>query len=109
MDHEVIFVRKVIFIIGLLILAGCAQQESITPTGEVKSFDIIARQFEFDPGTIEVNAGDTVELHLKSEDVTHGFRLAEFGINEELEPGKEVGVTFVADKKGTFRFYCSVP
>tara|TARA_B100000315_G_C14119158_1_gene381719 strand:- start:58 stop:441 length:384 start_codon:yes stop_codon:yes gene_type:complete len=78
-------------------------------TGEVKEFDIIARSWEFVPDTIEVNLGDKVELHIESIDVTHGFRLPEFNINERLEPYQGVDVEFIADKKGIFSFSCSVP
>ncbi|NQV09236.1 cupredoxin domain-containing protein [Candidatus Woesearchaeota archaeon] len=78
-------------------------------TGEVKEFDIIARNWEFIPETITVNEGDMVELNIKSIDVTHGFLLPDFGVDEKLEPNRDVHISFVADKKGTFGFYCSVP
>lgn len=77
--------------------------------GEVKEFIMTAKQWEFVPSTIEVNQGDTVKLKVTSTDVTHGFALSEFGINERLSPGKTVEIEFVADKKGTFGFFCSVP
>lgn len=78
------------------------------PPGEVKEFTMTAKQWEFEPSTITVNKGDTVKLHITSVDVTHGFGLPEFGVNENLEPGKAVDVDFVADKTGTFTFFCSV-
>ncbi|MBI2139951.1 cupredoxin domain-containing protein [Candidatus Woesearchaeota archaeon] len=78
-------------------------------SGEIKEFSIIAKNWEFVPGTIAVNHGDRVVLRVKSVDVQHGFRIAEYGINEGLEPNKEVRIEFVADKKGTFPFFCSVP
>jgi len=78
-------------------------------TGEVKEFVMTAKQWEFIPGTIEVNKGDTVRLKITSADVTHGFSINEFGINKKIEPGQTVEVEFTADKQGTFTFYCSVP
>lgn len=115
-----------LLILGLLLIIGCSQ--NITPqettitgeamsdgesktklTGEIKEFDMTAKNWEFVPNTIEVNLGDKVELYVESVDVTHGFRLPEFGINERLEPGNTVNVEFIADKKGTFSFSCSVP
>lgn len=78
------------------------------PTGEVKEFNMTAKNWEFNPSTITVNKGDTVKLHIESVDVTHGFGLTEFGINEWLKPGKPVNVEFVADKTGTFTFACTV-
>ena len=77
--------------------------------GDIIEIDIIAKSWEFVPSTIEVNLGDRVELHIKSIDVTHGFRLPDFGIDEVLQPNQDVHVNFIADKKGTFPFACSVP
>lgn len=78
------------------------------PTPSVKEFTMTAKQWSFEPSTITVNKGDTVELTIKSIDVTHGFALPEFGINKNLKPGETVNVEFVADKTGTFSFFCSV-
>src|SRR3989344_4884870 len=84
-------------------------QETVveTDTG-VKEFTITAKQFQFEPATIEVNKGDRVKLVITSMDVPHGFKIAEYGINERLEPGKPVTIEFVADKEGTFTTFCSV-
>lgn len=67
-----------------------------------------ASQWKFEPNTITVNQGDTVRLQIKNIDVTHGFSLPAFGVNKQLDAGKTTTVEFVADKKGTFTFACSV-
>lgn len=79
-----------------------------TTTRPTKTFSITAKQFAFEPSTIEVNEGDEVVLTISSVDVTHGFSLADFGVSEALAPGKTTTVKFVADKKGVFSFVCSV-
>lgn len=76
---------------------------------EVKEIEIKASNWKFTPELIEVNLGDKVELHLESTEGTHGFIIPAFGISERLEPGKDVHAEFVADKAGTFNFYCNVP
>ena len=114
--------KKILFAIlalGLILIAGCGQTTTQTATsdagggvqatGEVKEFTMTAKQWEFVPGTITVNEGDTVKLTITSTDVAHGFNLPDFGVNERLDPGKAVNVEFVADKTGTFTFSCSVP
>ena len=83
------------------------QTDTLT-TGETKEFNIIAKQWQFSPNKIEVNKGDTVILNVKSIDVTHGFAIPKLGINEFLSPGNTVKIEFVANKKGTFVFACSV-
>lgn len=77
-------------------------------TSPVKEFSMTARKWTFDPTVITVKQGDSVRINMKSIDVAHGFALPEFGVNQNLEPGKEVVVEFTANKKGEFPFHCSV-
>ena len=74
----------------------------------VKEFAITAKRWTFTPNTITVNEGDLVKLTITSIDVTHGFSLSAFGVNERLSSGNTVSVEFTADKKGTFSFFCNV-
>jgi cytochrome c oxidase subunit 2 len=78
-------------------------------TQQVKEFNLIARKWSFEPSVISVKQGDRVKLIITSVDVTHGLALPEFNINTVLAPNTAVEVEFVADKKGTFTFFCSVP
>jgi len=82
--------------------------EEIPGTGEIKEFNITARQWEFMPSEIMVNVGDLVKINLVSEDVTHGFSILSYGINERIIPGEKTKIEFVADKKGKFGFFCNV-
>jgi cytochrome c oxidase subunit II len=60
--------------------------------------------------TIRVEQGQKIQLHLKSNDVVHGFMLKGYGIDiDEVYPGKEMVINFVADEAGTFPFACTVP
>ena len=104
--------KKILFIVFISILVmGCSAQSTpdVKLTGNTKKITMTAKQWEFLPPAIEVNHGDTVELTIKSIDVTHGILIPEFGINERLEPQKEVVINFIADKKGEFDFFCSTP
>mgnify|MGYP001568945141 CR=1 FL=1 len=85
-----------------------AEEIAVVPDSGVKEFDMTARQWAFEPATITVKEGDTVRLNIKSKDVTHGFAIFEFDVNERLQPGKTTTVEFVADKKGEYTFFCSV-
>lgn len=78
------------------------------PAESVKEFKITAKQFSFTPDTIEVSKGDKVRLIVTSTDVPHGIAIPEYGINERLDPGKEVKIEFTAGKEGTFTAFCSV-
>ena len=79
-----------------------------TGSGSFKEFKITAKQFSFEPSTIEVNKGDKVRLIVTSMDVPHGISIKEYGINERLDVGKPVAIEFTADKEGTFTAFCSV-
>ena len=83
-------------------------QDTTQPAQETKEFDVIAKQWEFSPNPIVVNEGDNVVLNIQSIDVTHGFVLSAFSVNERLSPGQTTKVEFTADKKGSFSFFCNV-
>jgi nitrous-oxide reductase len=65
----------------------------------------------FTPEHIEVNEGDHVIWRLtnveRAQDATHGFALPAYNVNLSLEPGEMQTLEFVADKPGTYTFYCS--
>ena len=84
------------------------EEKIVVLSEEVKEFKITAKQFQFEPSTIEVNKGDTVKLIVTSADVPHGISIPEYGINERLDPGKPVTIEFKAEKEGTFTAFCSV-
>ncbi len=67
-----------------------------------------ARRYEFVPNVIRVRAGAQVELHIVSQDVTHGFALRGLGVNERINPGRETVVRFTAPQAGRYTFACSV-
>ena len=120
--------KKIILflILGIFLISACTQQKPedlvgggtqvqqqqekviSKPTGEVKEFKMTAKQFAFEPSTIEVNKGDKVRLIVTSTDVPHGIAIPEYGINQRLDPGIPATIEFTADKQGTFSAYCSV-
>lgn len=77
--------------------------------GAVKSFEIDASNFKFTPNTITVNEGDMVKITFKNTQGFHNFMLDGFNAKSKTIPsGQEDILQFVAGKKGTFQFYCSV-
>jgi len=108
----------VVFIMAIM-LSGCGQGQSTSSNqdtstdnnvsaGSVKEFTLIAKQWEFSPSIITVNKGDRVKLMIQSADIAHGIKIDAFNVNNRLEPGQTTIVEFVADKAGTFSFYCNV-
>ena len=114
-----------LLVLSVFLVSACTHQKSVDtedlvgqgtpvpeqvskPSGEVKEFRMTAKQFAFEPSTIEVNKGDRVKLTVTSLDVPHGIAIPEYGINERLDPGNEVKIEFTAEKEGTFTAFCSV-
>ncbi len=61
------------------------------------------------PDTITVKKGETVRLKIMSIDVTHGFAITGYNVSTgAINVGESETVEFVADKAGTFTFYCTV-
>lgn len=85
-------------------------ETSGTPSAtNVKEFTVTGSNFEFDPAKMTVKKGDTVKITFKSEGSLHDFVIDEFDVRtQQLGAGKEESIEFVADKSGTFEYYCSV-
>lgn len=84
------------------------KEVKVKPTGQIKEFDVRLFNWDFEPKKIEVNAGDKVILHVISTDIPHGIGINEFLVNKRVDPGATTTVEFIADKRGTFRMYCTV-
>jgi nitrous-oxide reductase len=86
-------------------------KERIVRNGKVVDVYMTAVRSHFVPDRIEVEQGDTVNLHITSleqaEDVTHGFTINMHNIDLSLEPGKHENATFKADVAGVFPMYCT--
>ncbi len=58
---------------------------------------------------MKVKKGDIVRVKVTNVKGVHDFTLDEFGVKQETPLNQEVVVEFVADKAGTFEYYCSKP
>jgi len=82
---------------------------SPTAVSSVKSFTVVGSPFKFVPGEIKVKKGDTVKITFKNSSGTHDWSLDEFNVKTNvLQGGQEQTVQFVANKTGSFEYYCSV-
>jgi nitrous-oxide reductase len=92
--------------------AAAAGQERVERTGEHEvHVYMTAIRSHFTPEHVEVKQGDTVHWHVtnidKVKDAVHGFGLSEYGVSLSLDPGETVNFDLVADKVGTFSWYCT--
>lgn len=82
---------------------------TVVSAHNVRTIDVTAYRYSFEPETITVHEGEPVTLVLTSKDVTHGIADADLGIaNTVILKGKKSTVTFTPKKLGTFKVHCSV-
>ena len=125
MKNTLILIIVIILVIfGVMFFTG-GGNEAEAPAGEaqnqegaivepetslaVKEFIVTGKNFSFDPALITVRRGDKVKITFINSQGFHDFKIDEFGAaTKQIQaPGTEV-LEFVADKAGTFEYYCSV-
>ena len=102
-------VLVVLLLAGAALLAGCAKSPPVGSPDRI--IDITLGRYFFDPGTnhsLNATKGESLLLRLHTLDVTHGFAITEYGIQEQVAPGGVTQVRIVADKIGDFVIYCTV-
>lgn len=78
-------------------------------TGTTKNFTVNANNYGFDPKQITVKKGDTVKITLVNKEGFHDLRIDAFNIaTKKINTDQEDTISFVADKAGSFEYYCTV-
>ena len=116
-----IVVAVVLLIGGAVYLMSGQQSATQTPpageptvaspvsSGEVKSFEVEGKPFEFSVKEIRVKEGDRVRVTFKNTEGMHDFVVEGLDVRtKQIQAGESDTVEFVANKKGTFEYYCSV-
>ena len=76
---------------------------------EVKTFTVGGSNFSFDVQEIRVKEGDKVKITLVNNGGFHDLVIDEFNVaTSQIQAGQTSSIEFVANKKGTFEYYCSV-
>lgn len=84
-------------------------EQSAPGTGEIKTFNVDGNNFSFSLNEIRVKKGDTVKIVFNNKVGFHDWVIDEFNARtKQIQAGQTEEVTFVADKTGTFEYYCSV-
>lgn len=76
---------------------------------KVQTFTVEGKNFSFLPTEIKVKQGDTVKIVFKNTGGFHDWTLDEFKAQtKQISTGESDTAEFVANKKGSFEYYCSV-
>ena len=88
-----------------------AGQEKVERNGNNVEVWMTATRSHFTPDILRLKQGDNVILHItnieQTKDATHGFAVADYNIQGSLDPGETASFEFVADKPGSYNFYCT--
>ncbi|MEK6940613.1 MAG: multicopper oxidase domain-containing protein [Nanoarchaeota archaeon] len=124
----------VILVIGVIFLLGCSQtskklvdiqkevkensdkelKSAMNDSSNKKIFEITGENFKFivdgkENPDIRVKEGDIVRIELKSILGVHDWTVDELSAaTQKISAGNSAEIEFVADKKGSFKYYCSV-
>jgi plastocyanin len=105
---------KKILVIALFgaALLPLAAQDVVDLTGEgpgVKEISVTNKGFDYIPGEIRVKKGDTIRLTFTNGGGFHDWVIDEFdAATRQIPGGRSETIEFVADRSGSFEFYCSV-
>lgn len=85
-------------------------QATTTPTsGAVKEFTVTSTGMAFNQKTLSVNKGDRVRITYSNGGGTHDLRIDGYNVGTKvIQGGQKETFEFVADKAGSFEYYCSV-
>lgn len=67
---------------------------------------VVARQFLFDPSSITLPAGATVDIFVTSPDVQHGFKITDTNINMQVVPGQVSRLSYTFEREGEYPIIC---
>lgn len=88
-----------------------ANEGRVTRRGRTVEVWMYSIRSYFSPGEIEVQQGDSVIIHVtnaeQERDMLHGLGIAGYDINLVMDPGETKTVSFKADRRGVFPFYCT--
>lgn len=103
------FVRGLLVASAILMPGAHATSARQAPgPAEPRVIEVVARRFAFEPAEIEVVAGETVRLLVRSADGPHGFEIRPLKVKKEIPRGNTpVAIEFTPSSPGRFPIACS--
>ena len=98
--------QKTSTLAALFMLVAAAGITTMNAQEPVRTIEIHAKRFNFTPSEITLKKGETVELKLISDDVTHALVVPELNISSEVSKGHPVDIKVTPDAAGDFHGQC---
>lgn len=93
---------------AVFLAIGSTPQPFVAAQTTPRRIEVTAKRFTYDPDTITLKKGEPVDFVLKSQDVPHGLKFAELGVEVKASKNKSGEVQFTPEKAGDFVGHCSV-
>jgi cytochrome c oxidase subunit 2 len=94
---------------GLAVIATALMGPCIAAAGQpVHEIQVVASRFTFEPAVIQVAAGESVRLVVRSREGIHGFAIPKLKIDLHIpDNGEPVTAEFTAPAAGEYEIACS--
>ena len=100
--------RITLFAIAIALVAVSLALRAASSRGNpVHEVQVVAKKFAFEPGVIQVTAGEPVRLVIHSVDRVHGFSIRDLNIDVQIPRSGDVVVEFTAPREGRYEIACS--
>lgn len=81
--------------------------DTLFQTGpDTYELQMVARMWAFQPSTVRLPKGSTVDLYLTSQDIIHGFKVDRKNVNLMASPGAINYIQVTFDEAGEYKFAC---
>jgi cytochrome c oxidase subunit II len=90
-------------VLGFLCLIASGRVPAEEPA---QTIEIHAKRFAFEPAEITVKSGQTVHLHIVSDDVPHSLVVKDLGIDASTTKSHAADVQFTAKQAGDYSGRC---
>ena len=89
--------------------AAGANDETVVNQGATKEFAVNGANYSFSVKEMKVKKGDTVKVTFTNNESMHDWVIDEFSARTKVLPaGQSETIEFVADRVGTFEYYCNI-
>lgn len=110
---KIIILVSIVLIVAVSFFVKPKQREVVVeskkPFTADKMFDVKGLNYSYDVKEIRVKLNDKVKINFTNTEGMHDFRIDELGVKTNvIKEGVAESAEFVADKAGTFEYYCSV-
>ncbi|MFO7847760.1 MAG: hypothetical protein R6V27_14430 [Balneolaceae bacterium] len=81
--------------------------DTLFQTGpDTYELQMVARMWAFQPSTVRLPKGSTVDLYLTSQDIIHGFKVDRKNVNLMASPGAINYIQVTFEEEGEYEFAC---